>query len=72
MVVEDEVDPALGDRPEIVVMSKSELPSAPEARAALEAEIGRAVIGVSAVTGQGLDALLRAVVTELDRRKVPA
>jgi translation initiation factor IF-2 len=30
------------------------------------------VIGVSAVTGQGLDALLRAVVAELDRRKEPA
>jgi hypothetical protein len=30
------------------------------------------VIGVSAVTGQGLDGLLRAVVAELDRRKATA
>ncbi len=62
-------DPALGDRPEIVVMSKSELPSAPEARAALEAEIGRAVIGVSAVTGQGLDVMLRSIIAEMERRR---
>jgi GTP-binding protein len=60
-------DPALGDRPEIVVVSKSELPGAEAARAALAAAIGRPVIGISAVTGAGLDALLRAVVAELDR-----
>ena len=65
-------DAALGERPEIVVMSKSELPGAAEARADLERAIGRDVIAVSAVTGQGLDVLLRAVVAELDRRKGPA
>ncbi len=65
-------DAALGERPEIVVMSKSELPGAAEARADLERDIGRDVIAVSAVTGQGLDVLLRAVVAELDRRKGPA
>jgi len=65
-------DPALGDRPEIVVMSKSELPGAEDARAALAAAIARPVIGISAVTGAGLDALLRAVVAELDRGGVPA
>jgi len=65
-------DAALGERPEIVVMSKAELPGAGEIRDRFAHEIGREVIGVSAVTGQGLDALLRAVVTELDRRKVPA
>ena len=62
-------DASLGERPEIVVMSKGELPGAAEVRERFAAEIGRDVIGVSAVTGQGLDALLRAVVTELDRRK---
>jgi GTP-binding protein len=62
-------DAALGDRPEIVVMSKSELPGADEARAAMAAAIGRDVIGASAVTGVGLDMLLRAVVAELDRRR---
>ena len=65
-------DASLGERPEIVVMSKSELPGADEIRAAFAREIGREVIGVSAVTGQGLDALLRAVVAELDRRKESA
>ena len=65
-------DAALGERPEIVVMSKGELPGADEIRGRFAREIGRDVIGVSAVTGQGLDALLRAVVAELDRRKEPA
>jgi len=65
-------DAALGERPEIVVMSKSELPGAAEMRTRFSGEIGREVIGVSAVTGQGLDLLLRAVVAELDRRKETA
>ena len=65
-------DAALGARPEIVVMSKGELPGADEIRQRFAGEIARDVIGVSAVTGQGLDALLRAVVAELDRRKEPA
>jgi len=65
-------DAALGQRPEIVVLSKSELPGAAEVRERLSREIGREVIGVSAVTGQGLDALLRGVVAELDRRKETA
>ena len=50
-------------------MSKSDLPGAAEIRGRFSEEIGREVIGVSAVTGQGLDLLLRAVVAELDRRK---
>ncbi len=61
-------DAPLGERPEIVVVSKSELPGADVVRAELAAAIGRDVIGISAVTGAGLDALLRAVVAELDRR----
>jgi hypothetical protein len=63
---------AIGERPEIVVMSKSELPDAAEIRGRFSEEIGREVIGVSAVTGQGLDLLLWAVVAELDRRKETA
>ncbi|MEX0669521.1 MAG: GTPase ObgE [Pirellulales bacterium] len=65
-------DESLGERPEIVVMSKSELPDADAIRAAFAREIGRDVIGVSAVTGQGLDTLLRAVVVELDHRRQPS
>ena len=60
-------DAALGGRPEIVAVSKSELPGADGVRAALAAAIGREVLGISAVTGAGLDALLRAIVAELDR-----
>jgi GTP-binding protein len=59
-------DPRLGERPEILVVSKSELPAAPETREALQAATGRPVIAVSAVTGEGLDRLLAAVVREMD------
>ena len=65
-------DASLGERREIVVMSKAELPGADEVRAAFAVAIGREVLGVSAVTGQGLDMLLRAVVVELDRRRESA
>jgi GTP-binding protein len=61
-------DEALGRRPEIVVVSKSELPGAEEVRARLAEALGREVIAVSAVTGQGLDRLVRAVVALLDAR----
>ena len=64
-------DASLGDRPEIVVMSKSELPGSDVVAAALAAGIGRDVLAVSAVTGAGLDRLLGAVVAELDRRVTP-
>ena len=60
-------DPALGTRPEIMVMSKCELPGSDEARARLAVETGRDVVAVSAVTGQGLDRLLAAIVAQLDR-----
>jgi len=59
-------DERLGRRPEIVVVSKAELPDAEAVREALAAQIGRDVIAVSAVTGQGLDQLLHAIVTQLD------
>ena len=59
-------DERLGTRPEIVVVSKAELPDAESIREALSAQIGRDVIAVSAVTGQGLDRLLYAIVAQLD------
>jgi GTP-binding protein len=62
-------DAGLGERPEIILMSKSELPGAEEARARLVAETGRDVIAVSAVTGLGLDKLIAAVISEMDRQK---
>ena len=65
-------DARLGERPEIVVVSKCELPFAEDVRARLAEAIGREVTAVSAVTGQGLDRLLAAVVAEMDRHKQPA
>ena len=65
-------DPILGQRQEIVVVSKAELPGAEEVRLALVEAIGRDVLAVSAVTGQGLDRLLAAVVREMDRPAEPA
>jgi GTP-binding protein len=65
-------DATLGERPEIVVVSKCELPEADDVRARLAAETGRNVIAISAVTGQGLDKLLHAVTAELDRLQAEA
>jgi GTP-binding protein len=62
-------DRLLGERPEIVVMSKCELPDAEEVRSRLAREIGRDVIAASAVTGLGLDRLLVAVTAEMDRQR---
>lgn len=59
----------VGHRPEIVVVTKSELPDAGAVRDRLAQSLGREVIGVSAVTGQGLDVLLRRVVQLLDEAK---
>lgn len=59
---------ALVERPEIVVVSKAELPAAAEVRQQLEQELGRPVLALSAVTGQGLDKLVQAVARELDER----
>ena len=60
-------DDDLGRRPEIVIVSKAELPGAADVRARLAAETGRDVLAVSAVTGQGLDRLIAAVAAEMDR-----
>jgi len=62
-------DAALGTRPEIVAVSKCELPEAADVRERLAGELGRDVLAVSAATGAGLEALRRAVVAELDRRE---
>lgn len=60
-------DPGLASRPEIVVVTKAELPDAETARELLEESIGRPVRLMSAVTGKGLPELLRLIVQELDR-----
>ena len=66
----EEYDPLLADRPEIVVLSKAELPAAAEANERLSQHLGRDVLAISAVTGSGLDRLLREVALRLDDRKL--
>ncbi len=60
----------LGARPEIVVLSKCELPGAAEIRAELAAAVGRDVLAISAATGEGLDRLLWEITRLLDEKKL--
>jgi GTP-binding protein len=59
----------LGERPEIAVVTKCELPDAEEVREQLSAHIGREVLAISAVTGQGLEKLLWNIARVLDEQK---
>ncbi len=61
---------ALAQKPEIVTVTKAELTDSGEVREHLERELGRHVLAISAVTGQGLAQLVGAVVQLL--RAVPA
>jgi GTP-binding protein len=58
-------DESLGARPEIVIVSKSELDEAERVREQLASETGLHVLAVSAVTGDGLQQLLRAITKRL-------
>jgi GTP-binding protein len=58
-------DPSLLERPEIVVVSKAELPGALELTGELEAELDRPVLCISAVTGKGLPQLVAVIAREL-------
>ena len=60
-------NPALETRPEIVAVTKAELPGAEEVQRQLAALVPRQVLLISAVTGQGVSALLEAICAELDR-----
>ena len=52
-------DELLAQRPEILVVSKAELPGSDEIRDRLASDSGREVLLISAVTGQGLNHLVR-------------
>jgi GTP-binding protein len=56
---------ALLDKPEIVAVSKCELTGSDEIRCRLEEELGKAVLAISAVTGQGLNRLVGQVADSL-------
>ncbi|MEM1303792.1 MAG: Obg family GTPase CgtA, partial [Planctomycetota bacterium] len=56
----DQLGTALAERPEIVAVSKAELPDAPAVRDLLAEATGREVLLFSSVTGEGLNDLLSA------------
>jgi GTP-binding protein len=61
-------NPQLGQREEIVTVTKAELPGAEELREQLAVELQREVLLISAVTGLGLNRLTREIAAALDRR----
>lgn len=60
----------LGTRPEVVAVTKCELPGADQLQSALAVLTGRPVLMISAVTGQGLDRLVNAIAAELSARDI--
>ncbi|GAA4429976.1 GTPase ObgE [Bremerella cremea] len=62
-------NPQLAARPEVVCVTKAELPEAEEAHAKLQALIGHDIFLISAVTGQGLNQMVRHVATQLEVAK---
>ncbi len=60
---------ALANKPEIVAMTKGELTDSQDVRARMSQELGRDVIGLSAVTGQGLSQLVVAISQTLQELK---
>ncbi|HTN75113.1 MAG TPA: GTPase, partial [Pirellulaceae bacterium] len=56
----------LVERPEIIAVTKCELSNAQEIRDQIAADTGREVLLISAVTGQGLNQLMRRVVQVLN------
>lgn len=62
-------DPALGQRPEILVISKAELPDSQLVAEQLAKDLDREVLLISAVTGAGLNKLIQRVATVLAEQK---
>lgn len=58
-------DPQLGRRAEIVAVTKADLPEGGDVQKRLAGALGRDVLLISAVTGQGLDRLLGAIARAL-------
>jgi GTP-binding protein len=65
-----EYDEQLARRPEILVVSKCELPGSAETRERLEHAAGKEVLAISAVTGTGLPELKRRIVAQLDEHAI--
>jgi GTPase len=62
--------PELATRPEIVVVSKSEIPEAEEVFEKLKGLVASPVLRISAVTGQGLNELIFRIIALLDQQPV--
>ncbi|PQO36979.1 GTPase ObgE [Blastopirellula marina] len=62
-------NPKLAARPEVTCVTKAELPGAEEFRSTLQQELGRDVFLISAVTGQGLNEMVRQVAQQLEAAK---
>lgn len=60
-------DESLLNRPEIIVVTKSELPGSAEVAEKLRAEVHRPVFNISAVTGKGLPDLVRLLSQHLEQ-----
>lgn len=60
-------DASLVERPELVVVTKCELPDAPAAAELLSEEIGKPVMQISAVTGYGLPDLIKSILRMLQK-----
>ena len=60
---------SLGERPEILVVSKSELPGSEEIARELAEASGSEVFSISAVTGEGLPPLLNRIVSQLKEER---
>lgn len=64
-------NPELVHRPEIVVVSKADLPGAQQVCQRLSERLGSDVLAISAVTGQGLAQLLQRILAVLDQQVAP-
>jgi GTP-binding protein len=65
-------DALLGERPELVAVTKAELPGAEQIRDQLAAASGRNVLLISAVTGQNLNKLVNEIASLLAAQKLGA
>ncbi|MFO0942532.1 MAG: GTPase ObgE [Pirellulales bacterium] len=66
----EKYSPELAKRPEIVVVSKSEIPESEEVFEKLKPLVNTPVLRISAVTGQGLNELIFRIVDLLDQQMV--
>ncbi len=65
-------DEDMAARPEIVALTKADLPMAEEVRAQFETHLGRPVLLISAVTGRGLNQFTEQVLRALDQQRSQA